>query len=291
MVEVVGMDRERGRFGGTWLLAPAGIVYLFLLVAPLAFVLRTSVLPPGPAAPLEGPAGLESYRALLEPYHLAILGRTVRLSIATTLLCLVLGYPLALSITQARGAWRTVQILCVISPLFVSVVVRSYGWVLLLGNRGLVNTALIALGILHQPIRLLYTEGAVVVALVESLLPFMTLSLVAVLARRPSDLEAAARGLGASPFEAFLHVTLPLSLPGAVAGSVLVFLVSMGAYATPALVGGSRMRVMVTEIYTQVTTVFNWPLAASLSLLLLSVSLLILLVGGAGAYRIAGRRA
>jgi putative spermidine/putrescine transport system permease protein len=279
------MARDGRRYRLPWLLAPAGLVYLALLVAPLALVLRTSFLPPGPGASLEGPFSLGSYRALVDPYHLSILGRTLRVSIATTLLCLLLGYPLALSITHASGAWRTVQTIFVISPLFVSVVVRSYGWVLLLGNRGLVNILLMALGVVREPLRLLGTEGAVILALVEALLPFMTLSLVAVLTRRPRDLETAARGLGASPFQAFVHVTLPLSLPGALAGSLLVFMVSMGAYATPALVGGSRMRVMVTEIYTQVTTVFNWPLAAALSLLLLAVSLLF----ASGAYRLAGR--
>jgi ABC-type spermidine/putrescine transport system permease subunit I len=186
---------------------------------------------------------------------------------------LVLGYPLAVSVSRARGGWRTAQILLLISPLFVSVVVRAYGWILLLGNRGLVSSLLMSLGILDAPLGLLYTEAAVVAALVEALLPFMALSIVAVLDRLAPDLEDAARGLGASRFETFLHVTLPLSLPGALSGAVLVFMVSLGSYATPALVGGARIRVMVTEIYTQATTVFNWPLAASLSLSLLAIAL------------------
>jgi ABC-type spermidine/putrescine transport system permease subunit I len=234
-----------------------------------------SLLPPGPAAPLEGPLSFGSYTALVDGYYGTILLRTLRIALLTTLISLALGYPLALSVSRARGGWRTAQLLVLVSPLFVSVVVRAYGWILLLGNRGLVNTLLMSTGIIDAPLRLIHTEGAVVLALVEALLPFMALSIVAVLDRLQPELEDAARGLGASPFQTFVHVTLPLSLPGALSGAVLVFMVSLGSYATPALVGGARIRVMVTEIYTQATTVFNWPLAASLSLSLLALALVL----------------
>lgn len=254
-------------------LGPGGAVYSLLLIAPLALLVRTSLLPPGPGAPLEGPVSLDAYAALFDDYYGTILLRTLRIACATTLVSLVLGYPLALSLSRSRGAWRTAQFLLLVSPLFVSVVVRAYGWMLLLGSRGLVNTLLVSSGVTDAPLRLLYTEGAVVAALVEALLPFMALSIAAVLDRLAPELEDAARGLGASPFSSFIHVTLPLSLPGALSGAVLVFMVSLGSYATPALVGGARIRVMVTEIYTQATTVFNWPLAASLSLSLLAIAL------------------
>ena len=178
----------------------------------------------------------------------------------------------------------------VLSPLFVSVVVRAYGWLLILGNRGLLNGLLTTLGLQSTPTRFLSTEGAVVAGLAEALLPFMVLSLSAVLERQPPDLEAAARGLGASALGAFWRVTLPLSLPGALAGSLLVFMVAMGSYATPALLGGSTVRLMVTEIYTQVTAVFNWPLGAALSVTLLLVSLLIVTLASrlAGGRRLSG---
>jgi putative spermidine/putrescine transport system permease protein len=206
------------------------------------------------------------------------------------LACLLLGYPLALSLGRSRGSWRATQTILVISPLFVSVVVRAYGWILILGNRGLVNHVLSSLGLIDEPLGLLHTEGAVVVALVEALLPFMVLSISAVLERIDPLLEEAARGLGASPATAFFQVTLPLSFPGALAGSLLVFMVAMGSYATPALVGGSRIRLMVTEIYTQVTAIFNWPLAAALAITLLSVSLAVIVVVSrlAGVGRVSG---
>lgn len=257
------------------LLTPSGLVYVFLLVLPLLLLVRTSLLPPGPSAPLEGPVSFESFTAVIDGYYGTILLRTIRIATLTTLVCLVLGYPLALAVSRSRGGWRTLQLLLIVSPLFVSVVVRAYGWILLLGNRGLVNNVLMTVGLLDEPLRLLHTEGAVVVALVEALLPFMALSLVAVLDRLEPELEDAARSLGASPTTTFVHVTLPLSLPGALAGAILVFMVSLGSYATPALVGGARIRVMVTEIYTQATTVFNWPLAASLSLTLLAIALVL----------------
>lgn len=269
------MPRDSQRARDALCLAPGGAVYLLLLVAPLVLLARTSLLPPGPSAPLEGPLSLASYTALFDSYFGAILLRTLRIALTTTLVCLVLGYPIALSVSRSRGGWRTLQLLLLVSPLFVSVVVRAYGWILLLGNRGVVNSMLMSWGVIDEPLRLIHTEGAVVVALVEALLPFMALSIVAVLDRLSPDLEDAARGLGASQWHTFVHVTLPLSLPGALSGAVLVFMVSLGSYATPALVGGARIRVMVAEIYTQATTVFNWPLAASLSLSLLAIALVL----------------
>ncbi len=261
------------------LLAPAILVFAALLVAPLAFLFRMSLLPSMPAAPLDGPLGLGGYLEILDPYFLGILWRTLRIAGLTTAGCLLLGYPVALSIARSRGWWRAVQMGLVITPLFVSVVVRAYGWVLLLGRRGPVNGLLTVSGLREAPVRLLNTETAVVVGLVEALLPFMVLSLEAVIRRIDPALEEAARGLGASALGAFWRVTLPLSAPGAATGSMLVFMVATGSYATPALLGGSQVRMMVTEIYTQITAVFNWPLGAVLALGLLAVSLAC--VGGA----------
>jgi len=282
--------RARRSLAQIALLLPAGLVFLFLLVLPLFFLVRFSLLPPAPAAPLEGPLSLASYAELGDSYFINILGRTLRIAALVTVLCLLLGYPLAISLARSTGIWRTVQVILVISPLFVSVVVRAYGWLLLLGNRGVVNGALTALGLQERPTRFLQTEGAVVAGLAEALLPFMVLALSAQLQRQDPALLEAARGLGASALGAFWRVTLPLSLPGALAGSLLVFMVTMGSYATPALLGGSQVRLMVTEIYTQVTSVYNWPLGAALAVVLLGVSLAIVVLAGrvAGAGRVQG---
>lgn len=263
---------------------PALLLFVLLLVGPMAFLLRVSLLPSAPGAALSGPLSPATYAELADPYTLAILLRTLRIALLTTLICLVLGYPLAISVARAQGLSRTIQMVLVISPLFVSVVVRAYGWILVLGNRGLINGALLWLGLVAEPVRLLNTEAAVVVGLAEALLPFMVLSLAAVLERQDPALQEAARGLGDSPLGTFFRVTLPLSRPGALAGALLVFMVSMGSFATPALLGGSQVRLMVTEIYTQMTAVFNWPLGAALSVVLLTAALAVTV----GVSRLAG---
>lgn len=252
-----------------------------LLVVPLVFLFRVSLLPPGGGAPLEGPWTIDSYRTLVDGYYLRVFWRTFRVAVLTTSACLLLGYPLALSLRGSRGRGRSLKLALILSPLFVSVVVRAYGWILLLGSSGPINALLRSLLLMDRPLRLLYSETAVVVVLTEALLPFMALSIASVLEGVDPELENAARGLGDSPRGTFLRVTLPLSAPGAVAGSMLVFLVSLSSYATPALIGGSRFRVAVTEIVTQVTAVFNWPLAAALSITLLSIAVIgSLLLGG-----------
>ena len=268
------------------LTTPAVLLFTLLLVGPLGFLVGVSLLPSAPAAELSGAMSLATYGELGDPYIVGIMLRTLRIAGLTTAFCLVLGYPLAISVARARGLSRTLQMVLVISPLFVSVVVRAYGWILVLGNRGLVNSALVWLGVLDEPARLLNTEAAVIIGLVEALLPFMVLSLAAVLERQDPALEEAARGLGDSAFGTFVRVTLPMSRSGALAGSLLVFMVSMGSFATPALLGGSQVRLMVTEIYTQVTSVFNWPLGAALSIALLAVSLAVI----AAASRFGGGR-
>ena len=265
--------RYGGRPSSLVLLVPAVLLMLALVAIPLIFVLRVSLLAPGPGASLEGPLSGEAYLMLADPYLIGILLRTVRVAVLTTAGCLLVGYPLALALAGSSGRRRTVLTGLVVSPLLMSVVVRGFGWTLLLGRQGLVNKMLVASGLVAEPVQLLQTEFAVVVGLVEALLPFMVLALVASLDQIDRALIDAARGLGDSAFGAFWRITLPLSRAGALGGSVLVFMVAMSSYATPAMLGGARVRLMVSEIYTQVTSVFDWPLAAALSMLLLLTTL------------------
>ncbi len=170
---VGGVQRRKRNGTPLLLLAPAGAVFLILLVLPLIYLLWISLLPPAPNAPLRGSLSLDSYIQLGDPYFAGILWRTLRISGLVTLLCLILGYPVAISITRSHGLWRTAQTILVISPLFVSVVVRAYGWLLMLGNRGVINGFLTWAGLQDRPTRFLSTEGAVIVGLAESMLPFM----------------------------------------------------------------------------------------------------------------------
>jgi mannopine transport system permease protein len=161
----------------------------------------------------------------------------------------------------------------VLLPLWTNVLVRSYAWTILLQRKGIINTVLQGLGIVEQPLPLLYTEAAMVVAMTQVLLPFVILPLYSTLRNVPSELSRAARNLGASSRRTFLHVTLPLSVPGLVSGGVLVFVMALGFYITPALIGGPRALLIGPLIYQQATQLVNWPFAAALGVVLLAITL------------------
>jgi mannopine transport system permease protein len=162
---------------------------------------------------------------------------------------------------------------CVLIPLWTSVLVRSYAWIVLLQRTGIVNNTLLSLGLIDQPLRLIYTEGAVIVAMTHVLLPYMILPIFSALRSIPPELDRAARNLGAGPWTSFITVTLPLSLPGVYAGAIMVFILSLGFYVTPALVGGPQNLTIATLIGQQTTDLLNWPFAGALAGLLLAVTL------------------
>jgi mannopine transport system permease protein len=217
---------------------------------------------------------LEHYERLIsEPLFIRVFWRTFKIAVTCAGLALVLGYPVSLALARATPRWRLLLLGCVFVPLWTSVLSRSYAWVILLQRRGVVNDLLINSGIIEQPLRLLYTEGAMTVAMVHILLPFMILPIYNALVSIPPELVRAARNLGASPWRAFLNVTFPLSLPGVFAGSLMVFILAMGFYVAPAIVGGSTTLVLSTLIGQQMTIQLNWPLAGALCSVLLIVTL------------------
>ena len=260
------MDRS-GRRAAALLLLPALLVVALVAAAPIALLFRVALYPPGPVAPLSGGPELESFAGLLNSPYPSVALRTVRLSLLTTVLVTLLGFPVALFLSRSRGLSRRVQTLLIISPLLMSVVVRAYGWMLILGRQGFVGETLAALSLPRAG--LLHTETAVLLALTESFLPFMILALTASLDRIDPDLLDAARGLGASSARTFLAVVAPLALPGFLAGASFVMVGSFSAYAIPALLGGSAARTFVMEIYELVTITFDWPTAAAASITLL----------------------
>lgn len=217
---------------------------------------------------------LDHYGALLrEGLYLRVMLRTLWIAAATTGITLVLGYPIALLMARSRGWVAGLIAACVLIPLWTSVLVRSYAWIVLLQRNGLINSWLKALGLIEQPLPLLYTTQAVLIAMSQVLLPFMILPIYSVLRNVPRQYEAAARGLGAGPLSAFVFITLPLSLQGIVAGCVIVFVLALGFYITPALVGGSQTLMLATLISQEATGFLNWPFAAALSVVLLAISL------------------
>src|SRR5262245_9136166 len=219
------------------LVGPYALYLLVFLVLPFANVALLSVYLHSPtkiAVPVLTGA---NYEKLWEAYYATLFLRTLRLSLIVTAVCAVLGYPLAYLLARSTPRVMTLGLFLLITPLMVSTVIRVFGWVVILGNEGLVNHALRLVGV-QEPLRLLYTEGAVVIGLVQQSLPFMVLPIMAAIERIPRTLEEAARNLGASWLQMFRRALLPLSMPGLVSGALLVFSVSMSAFVTPALMGG-----------------------------------------------------
>lgn len=235
---------------------------------------------------LQGPEGygLQQYAKFLgDGFSLGVLGGTMWLGLEVTLACLVLGYPLAWLHAQARpgSGWEWVRgpiMLIVLMPLLTSVVVRTFAWIVVLGRQGIVNSMLLGVGLTDTPLRLLYTEGGLVAALAQVQLPLMVLPLVASLSRTDPSLPDAASALGAGAWRVFLTVTLPLSLPGVIAGCLLTFTAATTAFITQSLVGGGQMLFMPAYVLQQALALGNVPYAAAISIIFLVAVLAVVAV-------------
>jgi putative spermidine/putrescine transport system permease protein len=267
-------DARRAVTGGLLALPAACALGLFC-AAPLLYLVRYSFFVYVPGDPLSTGFTLENYvRFLSDRYYLGVLGQTLSIGLAVTLASLVLGFPVAYGLARMRSRWRAVCLVLIISPLYVSAVVRAYGWLVILGDAGVVNNLLRWLHVIERPVRMMFTPLAVVIALTEVALPFMILILASVIQNIDPALEDAAANLGARPWWVFWKVLLPLSLPGVLAGSLLVFILATGSYVTPALTGGKSVKMLVTEVYQQMTAIYNWPFGAATAFILLVVTLL-----------------
>lgn len=259
------------------LLAPISLLYLFCLIAPISYFLAVSFLRYSPKDLYSSTPTLENYgRLLLDPYNQNIILNTFRIAAIVTAITLVLGYALAYFLSRAAPAWRGLLMFLVIAPLMTGVIVRTYGWIVLLGSQGLVNRLLLALHLIAKPVSLLNSEPTVIVALVHLLIPFMTFPIFSSLVGQDPHLVPAASTLGARPLRAFFEVTLPLSRQGVVMGSGLVFTLTAGAVVTPALLGGRSVMMMGQTIYQLVLSTFNWPLGAAFAVVLILCQLLVI---------------
>jgi putative spermidine/putrescine transport system permease protein len=221
-------------------------------------------------------ATLAQYQALLgDAFYLRIIGRTLLIAAATTLLCVLLGYPVAWHIVRARPRWRPLLLTLILTPLLIGGVVRGYGWILILDERGLVNALLLATGIVDQPLKLLFNFLGVVVTMVEVLIPFFILPLIGSLSAIDPLVERAALSMGASYRQAFLKVILPLSLPGVVAGASIVFSLALNIFVVPRIIGGPSYLVLATLAYQQVGEVGNMPFGSAIAAIMLALTLLI----------------
>jgi len=262
---------RRSGWAALALLLPALVVFFLLFILPQAGLLGWSFQA---NASTGGALTLENYgRFLGDAHYLGILLQTLVMGAEVTLLTLALGYPLAYWLARTQTRWKTLLLLMTVFPLLTSAVVRSFGWMVLLYRTGLVSNVLRATGLASGPVELMYSLSGVVIAMSEVLLPFMVLTLYGVIQSIDRDLEDAAMNLGDSPVGALVHVTVPLSVGGILAGSLLVFSLAISSFVTPSLVGGPRVQVMATTIYDQTISLLNWPFASAVSAILLVVVL------------------
>jgi ABC-type spermidine/putrescine transport system permease subunit I len=256
---------------GIWPAVPALLYVFVMLVLPLAVLFAFGFLTIERGRVLPGSFTVAHYRGILTDWLSWLLfWRSFWLGAATTLLCLVLGYPVAYLYTLAGGRARKLLLIAVISPLLTSALVRTYAWLVILGGRrGLLNTVLLRLGIVDTPLRILNTDWAVLVGLTQVHLPFMILPLIAALASRDRFLEEASANLGATRLETFLRIVVPLSLPGIAAGTALVFALSYTNFIIPQLLGGGNYSTVAVKVYEQTIVILDWATGAVLAALLL----------------------
>ncbi|MGG5823550.1 ABC transporter permease [Falsiroseomonas sp. HW251] len=271
------------------MLAPAGLVFLIFFAIPFLVMATMSLLSANPLVQPNAEFTLRHYERMADDiYYYEVLWQTLRLGLLTTVLSLLLGYPLAFVLARMRSATgRTLVLMAVIAPMVMGLVVRTFAWLGMFSNRGLINTALQWLGLATEPVPFLGSEGAVVVALCHIYVPFMILTLTGVIARIDPRLEEAARGLGATKVGAFLQVTLPLSAPGILAGCLLVFALAISAYVTPIVIGNYEIQTLPMLIFQQVNSSFNLGFAAALGVVLLVVALVLVFAYGRAMQRAA----
>ncbi|MGE0844935.1 MAG: ABC transporter permease [Flavobacteriaceae bacterium] len=267
-------ERSTGAWRYLLLVAPSLAVLALFFLLPLADMFMRSFEhfvaygDPKPGFTLDNYA-----KFVGDSFYRLTLGKTLTLGAVVAAVSLVIGFPMAYAIVRARSGMRAFLTVIVLVPLMTSVIVRSYGWMILLGESGPIPSLIAALG-LPRP-RLMYTFAGTVIALVQVMMPFMVLTLAAAIQRISPTLEDASRNLGASRLRMFMDVILPLSLPGIAAGTVLVFSLSISAFATPVLIGGASVKVVATVVFEQALTVINWPFASATSFLLMAVTLLL----------------
>jgi putative spermidine/putrescine transport system permease protein len=268
------------------LVLPAALFVLAVYVWPTLGLFRTAFNEVGPTGAMVEAWSLQTTREVFADSFTAELTlNSLWLSLVATALALALSYPVSLFLFRTRSRFRGLLAVVAIMPMLVSGVVRIFGWLAILGDRGLVNGIAQWLGLISTPMRLVFNWTGVTIGLAESIMPYMILALLAGFGRLDRTLEEAARSLGATPLRTFLRVTLPLSLPAIALAAGLGFVLSMSSYITPRLMGGGRIFVLATEIYEQATTNTNWPVAA-----VLAIYTLVLLLALAVVARLAARR-
>lgn len=260
-----------------WLSAPALAVYALFLVVPIASIALISFQSFEFYGGIQAGITLKNYREIFtDSYYWEVFGRTFWIAAVVTVLCAVLGTFEAIVLHRMANPWKSIFLLVVLGPLLISVVVRTLGWALLFGSTGLINKALVGAGLVATPVQFMYSTTGVVIALTHVLVPFVVISVWASLQRMDPAVERAAVSLGASEFTVLRRLIVPLAMPGILSGSVMVFALAASAFATPAIIGGRRLKVIATAAYDEFLNTLNWPLGASLAVLLLAANVVVL---------------
>jgi putative spermidine/putrescine transport system permease protein len=269
---------RQGWAAGAGMAFPASIVVLLIVVVPILMLFRYS-FNRFAAAQMTAAFTLENYvKFFADPYYRHVFFTTFGIAALCTVLALVLGFPVAYFLARTQSRFKSLLIILLVFPLLVGNVVRSAGWMVILGNAGVVNSILRGLHLIHDPIRLLYTPSAVVVGTTAVVLPYFVLSLQSVLEGIDFSVEEAAQNLGAGFFTTFRRIVLPIAAPGVAAGTVLVFILCMNAYATPVLLGGTGLTMMAPALYDQITKGSNWPFGSAIALVLVCATLVMALL-------------
>ncbi len=262
--------RKRDRVQLSLLVGPTALYLLFLFVIPLGIVFLYSFLKRGIYGQLVWEFSFQNYVRVVDPLYLSIFWRSSLLAFASTVGCLLLAYPFAYYIARRPSArTRNLLLVLVMIPFWTNFLIRTYAWRVILGNDGPINTLLLGLGVIGEPLTLIFTDGAVLVGLIYGYLPFMVLPLYAAIERIDFSLMEAAHDLYANGWKAFRKVLLPLTMPGVIAGSILVFIPSLGAFVTPDLLGGAKTVMIGNLIQGQFLTARDWPFGSAISMLLM----------------------
>jgi putative spermidine/putrescine transport system permease protein len=277
---VLGKRRNwKKHLAAVLLLLPLLLFIIGFFVVPMLYILYLSFIDTERLGGTNAVYSIDNYvRFFTDSYYLHSLWLTIKVSLYTVIVSLLLGYPVALTMAKCSPRVRGLLTLLVASPLLISIVVRNFGWYLLLLPNGTVNQLLTGLGITESPLKLLFSEIGVVIGLSNAYMPFMILSIATSLYNIDPSLEKAAAILGASPFRSFISITLPLSLPGIVSGMVLVFSMSMSAYVTPALMGGANVPMLPVVAYDQIIHLLRWTYGSAVSYVLLGITLAIVTI-------------
>lgn len=252
------------------LLAPGLIAMAFAFIYPLVLTLRMSFNNADTTGVISEAFNLNSYAdALGDPYYWGLILRTLGLGITVAVITVIVSYPIAYFLTRTTSPWKSLLLGLAIAPLIMSAVVRTYGWIVILGSQGLINSTLKSWGLIDRPLPTSSNFGSIVVAMVEIMMPFAILGMLTGFGRLTDELVTASSSLGAGKVRTFSKVVLPLTLPGVFTAGLLAFVLTISSFVTPQLVGGGKVNVLAIEIFNQTTQNLNWPLAAALSVILL----------------------